>query len=162
MTTTKEKSSSILGKKKSITIRKPIENKINLKKQNEGISPNITHSFDASNVSLLIKRLIDIDQYINLLTIHDCFATSPNNVELMFLHVKLAFLMLYADKNFITNYHNFILEYVKNNLEIIDNNVILINNKNKKSKSIPIPNIPKFEVNPEFKANLLGSQYFLN
>ena len=42
---------SILGKKKYITIRKPIKDKINLRKQNEGIVPNITHSFDASNIS---------------------------------------------------------------------------------------------------------------
>jgi DNA-directed RNA polymerase len=85
-------SSSLQGRRKSISIRKFVEDKIDLRKQNEAIVPNLVHSFDASNISLLIKGLDDVQNNINMLTIHDCFATDANNVDLMVLHVKMAFM----------------------------------------------------------------------
>jgi DNA-directed RNA polymerase len=149
---------TILGKRKSITIQKPIKEKINLRKQNEAIVPNIVHSFDASNISLLIKELIKNNNNINILTIHNCFATHANNVELMRYHVKLAFLLLYFNNNFINYYHNFIIDYVKKSGFIIESNYVWISTK----KKIEIPSIPDLKYNKDFEENILGSQYFIN
>jgi DNA-directed RNA polymerase, mitochondrial len=154
----KELISSILGKRKSITRRTPIKDKINLKKQNEGIVPNVVHSFDASNIALLVKELLKNKHNINILTIHDCFATNANNVELMSWHVKFAFSMLYSNKSFVNNYHNFIIEYiVKSNFDVI-NNIIYLNGK----KVAKLPKPPIFVGFKEFEENILGSQYFIN
>jgi len=158
-TTKVELVSTFLGRKKSITIRKLIKGKINLKKQNEGIMPNLVHSFDASNIALLIKSLLNDQKNINLLTIHDCFATSANDVDLMVFQVKLAFLQLYSNNNFVDSYHNFILEYIKRSgiLINLEKNYVDI------GKKIKIPIKPKFEYKEEaLKKNILGSQYFLN
>jgi len=150
--------SSILGNRKSITISTPNKNKINLKKQNEGIIPNIVHSLDASNIALLIKELIENQNNINILTIHDCFATNGNNVELMILQVKLAFLLLYSNNEFVKLYHNFIMEYLtKSGYLIDDKNRIILNNQ-----KIKIPETPDFKIKNDFKENILGSQYFIN
>ena len=76
----------------------------------------------------------------------------------MFLHVKLAFLLLYLNNNFVGSYHNFILNYIEKSGFIINSdNSICIDNK-----KINIPQIPKFETKKEFKENILGSQYFIN
>jgi hypothetical protein len=150
--------SKILGKRKSITRRTPIVDEINLKKQNEGIVPNIVHSFDASNISLLIKELLKNKHNINILTIHDCFATNANNVELMVFNVKVAFSMLYSNKSFVDNYHNFILDYIVNSGYTVVNNVVYLNGK--KINKLPTP--PCFANFKDFKDNILGSQYFIN
>lgn len=115
------------------------------------------HSFDASNISLLVKELLINYNKINMLTIHDCFATNANDVDLMVWHVKFAFLMLYSNKNFVNSYHNFILEYlIKSGLTVKDKFVCL----NGKKTKLPIP--PKFEMMADFEDNILGSQYFIN
>jgi DNA-directed RNA polymerase len=145
-----------------------IKNKIDLRKQNQGIVPNIVHSFDASNIALLVKGItadFNMNHKMNLLTIHDCFATNANDVDSMVLQVKLAFLSLYSDKSFITTYHNFILDY-------IHKTGYLITNKQSEGQKISyvvtdkvtlrIPNIPQFKMNPNLRWNILGSQYFIN
>jgi DNA-directed RNA polymerase len=154
----KELASSILGKRKSIIKRTPIKDKINLKKQNEGIVPNIVHSFDASNISLLIKELLKNKNNINILTIHDCFACLGNDVELMSFNVKLAFSMLYSNKNFVNNYHSFIIDYIIKNDHSVVNNKVYFNGK----KVASLPNPPCFKDFKDFKDNILGSQYFIN
>jgi DNA-directed RNA polymerase len=153
------KTTSILGRKKSITIKEPIRNDINLRKQNEAIMPNIVHSFDASNIALLIKELLKNNNSVNIYTVHDCWATNANDVELMFYQVKMAFLLLYSNELFVTKYHNFIINYIKfNDYKINEDNEIVITCR----KRIQIPDVPNFEYKKEFENNILGSQYFLN
>jgi DNA-directed RNA polymerase len=115
----RELTTSILGKLKSITIRSPIKEETDLRKKNNAIIPNIVHSFDASNIALLVKGLTEEFKAINLITIHDCFATNANEVELMVLQVKLAFLLLYTQQSFVKSYHQFILEYIRKTGNII-------------------------------------------
>src|SRR5271154_4944150 len=108
--------SSILGKKRGITLQKPDKNKIDLSKQNAGIMPNITHTLDAANISLVIVDCLNISKNLNndfnidLITIHDCFGCHSNNTKLIKTQVKLAFIKLYADTDFVKDYHDFILE----------------------------------------------------
>jgi hypothetical protein len=150
--------STVLGRRKSITIRKHIRDKINLRKQNEGIVANVTHSFDASNIAILIKELLKSNNEINIFTIHDCFSSNANDVELVTFYVKIAFLFLYLNKNFVQTYHEFILTYIKNSNYIINNDQIIL----KCNKIINIPKIPNFTIQRDFEENILGSRYFLN
>jgi len=56
--------------------------------------PNLIHSLDASNIHLLCEKLKDIPLY----TIHDCFASTPNNMEVIEKMVKFAFIEIYFKK----------------------------------------------------------------
>jgi DNA-directed RNA polymerase len=67
-------------------------------KQNRGIIPNIIHSLDAANISILVNKMIDDDIKMNLLTIHDAFATNANYVDDLTYQIKLAFLVIYSNK----------------------------------------------------------------
>ena len=100
--------SSTYGKRKYLTFQDyDLDDKgnfkLNLLKQNLGIVPNIVHSFDAANIRLLVKELSSFNVNINLLTIHDCFATNANNIELLKTKIKIAFLRLYYNKDFLKN-----------------------------------------------------------
>jgi DNA-directed RNA polymerase len=157
--------SSILGKKRSITLQKADKNKIDLAKQNAGIMPNITHTLDAANISLVIVDCLNIQKVlnnglnVNLITIHDCFGCHANYTDLVKTQVKLAFIKLYADTDFVKDYHDFILEYLKKSgFYLINNNkAIQISNQ-----IINIPEIPVFNYNFDLKDNLLSSRYFIN
>jgi DNA-directed RNA polymerase, mitochondrial len=150
---------NILGKRKSITINKIDKNTINLQKQNSGIVPNLVHSLDASNIALLIKKWDTNLKDIDILTIHDCFGCQGNNVQIMLLEIKLAFLSIYGNGKFISSYHKFILEYVsKSGFEILDNNTVNIY----KDKFITVPKEPIFPENKSFKESVLMSQYLFN
>jgi DNA-directed RNA polymerase len=147
------------------------KSKQNFRKQNQAIVPNIVHSFDASNIALLVKALTSKynKKEINLLTIHDCFATNANNVDILFLNVKLAFISLYSNKPFIENYHNFILEFIKKTgFDIVQKPKskaepeIIISYIPTISGNIKIPENPKFEIDKNFNFNVLASQYLIN
>jgi DNA-directed RNA polymerase len=162
----RELTTSILGKRKSITIKEMNKLEPDIRKQNHAIVPNIVHSFDASNISLLVKNLSNnfTENNFNLLTIHDCFATNANNVDKMTFNVKLAFIALYLDKSFIDSYHSFILDFIIKTGYLIDKE-----NSNNETISyivttegrIKIPNKPYFTINKDLKLSILGSQYFI-
>ena len=125
--------------------------------------PNITHTLDAANISLVIVDSLNILKNLNnnlkidIITIHDCFGSHSNYSELVKTQVKSAFIKLYADTDFIKNYHDFILEYLKKSgFYLINNNrSIQISNK-----IINIPEKPVFISNYDLKENVLGSIYF--
>lgn len=150
---------SVLGKKKSITITKK-NDKTNIRKQNLGIMPNIVHSMDASNIILLINSIRSLNNDIPILTIHDCFASNANNIELVSYYVKLAFLMIYKDSQFITNYHDFIINY------LINNNIIFNEDQTgiilKPNKILLLPTKPILNNTLDLEDNILLSKYFVH
>ena len=149
---------SILGKRKSFNLSKTT-NKISLRRQNNSIVPNLIHSMDAANISLLVNSLIEDNKKLNLVTIHDCFATDANHVEFINLKVRAAFLQLYQNQTFINDFHNFIINHLINlGINIIDNNKIELSNK----KIIDIPIKPDFSNSLDLKYNLFNSPYFIN
>ena len=80
--------------------------------------PNFIHSLDASNVHLLLENL-SINYNIPIYTVHDCFASTPNNIELLELIVKEAFIEIYfKDKGYLLKAQNNILAQIKATSEI--------------------------------------------
>jgi hypothetical protein len=155
--------SSVMGKRHSITYQKPNKDKININKQNAAIMPNITHTLDAANIALLVDTNIKyfgegekIDSKLDIITIHDCFASHANHSDILINNVKWAFIKLYANKDFVKDYHNFILNYILKSGFIIYNNKVLFNDD-----EIEIPNIPKFRIDFDIANNILGSKYFI-
>lgn len=149
---------SVIGKRKSLMLNKK-SNKVDIAKQNLGVIPNIVHSMDAANISIVIQSILKIDKHLFILTIHDCFGCNANNVQLLSHHVKYAFLSIYSDKNFIEKYHDFIINYLIN-LGVIfneDKTIVFLDNVN-----INVPKYPIFDKNIDLESNVILSKYFLN
>lgn len=164
---------TIYKKRKSMTKHVfDLDNKgnhrINFLKQDLGIVPNFVHSLDAANVRYLIKQLLSYDKQINIFTIHDCFASHANKIGFIKLEVKLAFLNIYSNKDFLNkSYHNFMIEYIKKSGFILsdDNKKILsFLKKGKTNTDLILPEVPNFDNENLFnlKDLLLKSQYFTN
>jgi len=133
--------------------------------------PNFIHSLDASNVHLLMKYLSEKDT-IPFYTIHDCFASTPNNIELLEGTVKKAFIAIYfKDEGYLLKAHNKIIKEIKDNFGIkIENGKEYIETvttkKDKEDKEkFELPLLPKaFKNNNklnEFLKGLLQSKYFI-
>nr|QWO71409.1 RNA polymerase [Termitomyces sp. T123] len=150
---------SILGKRKTISIAEMDKNLTDLRKQNNSIVPNVVHSFDASNIALLVENITSnfTSNKMNLITIHDCFATNANDVDEMILKVKLSFIALYADKSFIDSYHKFILDFIKKTGFLVEESYVITDNTR-----LLIPKVPSFSINNNLRFNILSSQYFIN
>ena|SRR5271155_1544255 len=93
---------SLYIKKRGITISLPtstLDPDANLR----SFIPNLIHSMDASNIHLLISKIMEglnksnNDQNINLYTIHDCFQTTPYTMNLINQTVKAVFIDLYFE-----------------------------------------------------------------
>jgi DNA-directed RNA polymerase len=100
-----------------------------------------------------------MNKNINLVTVHDCFVTDSNNIEMLNFQVRLAFLRLYQNHNFIERFHNYLINYLKNigiNFNV-DNTKIYLND----NSTANIPNKPNFKNNLDLKYNLFNSPYFL-
>jgi DNA-directed RNA polymerase len=126
---------------------------------------------DASNISLVIKNISKIHNKINILSIHDCFGSNANNINILYYFIKIAFLSLYADNDFIESYHNFIINYIKlNQYDIInykDKEIVtkFITDDMKKTKivKIQVPKKPNFnKSNIDFVKNIMDSRYLFN
>lgn len=153
----KEYKYSILGKVKTLelTVKKDT---ISFRKQNLGVVPNLIHSMDASNISLLVESFSKLIDNFQLLTIHDCFASHANHIELLSFHVKSAFLFIYKNQNFIKDYHKETISYLKN-LGLIfnkDDSILYLNNKEYK-----VPVVPNLEKTFDLSSNVLYSKYFV-
>ena len=84
--------SNLVQYSKPITIKLPL-NKLDNKSIISGFMPNLIHSLDASNIHLLIPKLTDQPLY----TVHDCFATTANNMSKLdnLILIKETFIQIY-------------------------------------------------------------------
>jgi DNA-directed RNA polymerase len=145
-----------LSKSSTYTILVPTD-EIDLSKQKAGFMPNLIHSMDASNICLMINYLIKDNHYINLFTVHDCFASTADSIQTINIVVRLAFLKLYSDSKYLNKLHNFYCEYIIDNGFIIDNNIVY--NSSGDQFNLPTPPISN---NLDLNNVLNKAIYFIN
>jgi DNA-directed RNA polymerase len=169
---TRIRSSSFKGASYYIVI--PTD-KINKVSQESAFMPNLIHSMDASTITLLVKKLRFLGIY-NLYTIHDCFATTANNISLVNELVRDSFCEIYANDDFLINLHKFFIEYIKGNFKVLYNyNYINEDSviskemitKGKlhiiyKGNTIEIPNLPKIGEFKNLKESIKKAIYLIN
>lgn len=151
---------------KAITIATPTD-KTDKLKMLRSFMPNFIHSLDASNVHLLINYL-STEYNIYFYTIHDCFASTPNNMRILEKTVKEAFIDIYfKDEGYLLKAHKNFIKEIKDKFEIK-----IINNKEyvefvhntKEKEYFELPQLPKeFKNNKlnDFIKGLLNSKYFI-
>jgi len=84
LNTTKKRNleTSILGKRKTVTITEMDRNLTDLRKQNNSIVPIIVHSFDATVIAVLIENITSnfTLNKRNLIQFKDCFAFCDKDI----------------------------------------------------------------------------------
>lgn len=136
-------------------------NFLNKQKQIQGILPNVIHSLDSAHLINLILEA-NMSDIKPILTIHDCFGTSPNQMELLDFIVKKTFIALYSQYDFLMKFHEQFISTLKlNNITVYENNNSQwVIHPEKRNKKIFIPEIPikgNFDLN-----NVLKAPYFIN
>lgn len=82
----------LVKSRKLVTIKLPTQS-IDKAKVKQSLMPNFIHSLDAANVHLLLRNILKYK--LPVFTVHDCFASTPNNMLLLEKLVKEAFIEIY-------------------------------------------------------------------
>ena len=170
---------NLYNKKRGISISLPTT-KLDSKANKRSFVPNLIHSLDAANIHILIdllKNIIIKDYIINLFTIHDCFATTPEYMKIVNEKVKTAFIKIYFDINYLEEMHDSFIKQIKSyhdieTEEIVEDGIhkskqfIYIKNKKDKYEKYYIPDKPNFikreDVKELFVNGITNSLYFIN
>ena len=92
---------------------------INKKKEKDGLMPNLIHSIDAASLALIVDNLFIIkdskNDYINFnfFSIHDCFAVTCNNVNKLIKIIKIVYIKIYSEDNYLNKFNNGIINNIK-------------------------------------------------
>jgi DNA-directed RNA polymerase len=105
---TRAGATKIFKSAKPITISIPTSN-LDFSSIKRGFMPNLIHSLDASNIHILIDMIINQDLKINLYTIHDCFASTCDGMEIIDKLVREAFIVIYFDMDYLNKLHNYLI-----------------------------------------------------
>ena len=99
---------SLIKNVNPIGITVPME-QMDYRSMNNGLMPNLIHSLDASNIHILVNNIIKYYGNVpnlNLYTIHDCFATDYKNMKIIEILVRLSFIELYFNKDYLEILNN--------------------------------------------------------
>jgi len=91
--TDKETRKIVKGAKASVQV---FNDRVKMPKSENAVSPNIIHAMDATHLMQTVLMLDDND-VTDIMVVHDCFATTIDNVELMSACVRTTFRDLYTD-----------------------------------------------------------------
>ena len=105
---------------KTIVMRQSKKDTLDNRKQKQAIIPNVIHSLDASHLINLVSTANSIN-LTPIITIHDCFGTHPNKMNLVNNLVLKEFISLYTTGEFLQNFHKQIIKsLIENNYEILN------------------------------------------
>lgn len=80
----------------------------NTLKQKQAIVPNVIHSLDAAHLANIINK-----NNINIIGIHDCFGTIPNDLGILERSIKEEFIEIYSKEDFLKTFHARILQTLR-------------------------------------------------
>nr|WPM94715.1 hypothetical protein [Ceratocystis fimbriata]WPM94767.1 hypothetical protein [Ceratocystis fimbriata] len=86
--------------------------------------PNFIHSLDASSLALLVDLLFKTNNKPEIFTVHDCFAVTANNIENIMEILKLIYIEIYSNEQYLSKLDKFIRDSIKGYFceEAIDEN----------------------------------------
>lgn len=91
--------------KTKFTFQKYVKDSIDIRKQWRATMPNLIHSLDASTIAMLYDNLHNKKC---IYTVHDCFATTANNVPHLIDMLKLTYLDLYSNNDYLKQFDMFV------------------------------------------------------
>lgn len=74
--------------------------------------PNLIHSLDAAALALLADSHFKDLQCNNLYAIHDCFAVTANNVDMLMQYLKLVYIKIYSEDDYLRQFDTRIIQNI--------------------------------------------------
>lgn len=152
VTKAKRVKTSILKQSKPVTVRMPTD-EYAYSSIKRSFMANFIHSLDAANIHYLIKIIISTpeykDQKINLYTIHDCFASVNDQMDIIEYLVRKAFSNLYFEENYLAELDTCLMGQIKtycNEIQTTKSGIkrASFTNKSGKTEEVDIPTLPVF------------------
>jgi DNA-directed RNA polymerase len=110
---TKVKLKPFLYTKDILTLNVYDKKNFNTIKQSRALMPNLVHYLDAASLALLISNFFKLNENPkNFYSVHDCFAVTCNNVELIRVLLKLSYISIYSTESFIQKFDNGFKEFL--------------------------------------------------
>jgi len=150
---------------------------MDIQKNIRALMPNLIHSLDAASLSLLIHKYFkakDRDRYnqniTNIFAIHDCFATTCNNMKFVIESLKLIYISIYSEKTYLRELDLNMKKHIKSNIdpnfEINSEDgfgiVVTTNPKTSKIKEIKYTNVDSILKNHDISEYIKRSSYIIN
>ena len=92
-------------------------NKINKQKQIRALMPNLVHSLDAASLALMVDMYFSENKNhskgFNFFAIHDCFAVTANNISHLIKIIKLVYIKIYSEDNYLKSFDKGIINSIK-------------------------------------------------
>lgn len=88
-----------------LIMNRELDDKLDKRKQGQGISPNFVHSCDAAHLMLTVVRA-NQEGITNFSMIHDSFGTTAGDAEEMFRIVREAFVEMYTEVQVLENFRD--------------------------------------------------------
>jgi DNA-directed RNA polymerase len=107
---------AINGKTVKLTMYAELE-KLDRRKQSQGIAPNYVHSCDAAHMMLTVVRAKQVG-IANFAMIHDSFGTTAGDVEDLYHVVRESFVEMYGDIPVLENFRDEILIQLSDNKKL--------------------------------------------
>jgi len=109
--------------KRTFSLIVPDEGKsYNKSKQIRAFMPNLVHSLDAASLALLVDLYFSSsnntpnnENLRNIFSVHDCFGVTANNVENIMDLLKLVYVKIYSESNYLRKLDRGIKDFIKLN-----------------------------------------------
>jgi hypothetical protein len=149
--------------KNSFSLRIADKTKLNSSKQVRAFMPNLIHSLDATSLAMLADLYFNsINGIKNLYAIHDCFAVTANNVEDLMQFLKLVYIKLYSESNYLRLLDRQIIDNIKTiyGKDCFDEETRIVDTKEVEKMRFPNINaVLDKDLDAKF---LLGSSYIIS
>lgn len=100
--------------KSSFNLKVADKTKYDQSKQKIALMPNLIHSLDAASLSLLYDRFYNLHKpVVYFYSIHDCFTTTGDKVDSLIDLLKMVYLNLYTEDNYLRKFDKGIIESIK-------------------------------------------------
>lgn len=114
-------------------------------KQVRAFMPNLIHSLDASALALLVDTYFNnVTEITNFYSIHDCFAVTANNVDILIKFLKQTYNKIYTDDKYLRKLNREIINHIKYNYgeeSFDEENLVIKVVIDGKDKPIHYPNV---------------------
>jgi len=98
--------------KSSFILKVPTTN-LNTRKQIRAFMPNLVHSLDAASLALLAEYYFKTVDIKNFYAIHDCFAVTANNVDTLINYLKLVYIKIYSEDDYLRGLDKELIQHIK-------------------------------------------------